>query len=254
MGAKQMIITQPKVSEHWYTRSGDPMYTVLGSNGKMRSTTLRDARSRNLVPSVTTILNVAAKPALQIWMQRQVLMSALTLPRVEGESDDSYIDRVLTDSKELGKSAAAHGTDIHESIEDYYSGKKPTNHLAHVDACAQALNDWIGNQNWIAERSFGHDLGFGGKVDLHCETAIVDVKTKEFGPNDKVEGYDEHLMQLAAYRVGLGIEGAACANLFVSRTNPGVVFLKHWTEKEIENGWQMFKRLLEFWQLKNGHK
>jgi len=248
-----MIISQPKVSEHWYTRSGDPMYTVLGSNGKIRSTTLRDARSRNLVPSVTTILNVAAKPALQLWMQRQVLMSALTLPRIDGESDDLYIDRVLTDSKELGRSAADAGTDIHNSIEEHYSGKQPKNHLTHVDACSRALNDWLGNQNWIAERSFGHELGFGGKVDLHCETAIVDVKTKEFGPNDKVDGYDEHLMQLAAYRMGLGLEGAVCANLFVSRTNPGVVFLKHWTEQEMQKGWEMFRRLLEFWQLKNGH-
>ena len=31
-------------SGHWYTQEGDPMYTVIGANGKERNTTLRDAR------------------------------------------------------------------------------------------------------------------------------------------------------------------------------------------------------------------
>ena len=71
--------TRASESQHWYDRQGNPMYTVIGKNGKERNTTLRDARTMNLVPSVTTILNVAAKPALNVWLQRQVLMAALTL-------------------------------------------------------------------------------------------------------------------------------------------------------------------------------
>ena len=49
-----------KEGGHWYTRTGAPMYTVKGANGKERNTTLRDARKYDLVPLVTTILNVAA--------------------------------------------------------------------------------------------------------------------------------------------------------------------------------------------------
>ena len=45
-------------SGHWYTRGGEPAYTVTGKNGKERNTTLRDARTMNLVPSVTTVLKV----------------------------------------------------------------------------------------------------------------------------------------------------------------------------------------------------
>jgi hypothetical protein len=248
-----MIVAKAKTSEHWYTRSGEPMYTVLGSTGQ-RATTLRDARSRNLVPSVTTILNVANKPALIVWMQRQVLMSALTLTRKEGETDESFIDRVLLDSKELGRSAADAGTDIHNSIEDFWSGRPLSKHFESVKAVNDLLRDSFGDQEWIAERSFGHELGFGGKVDLHCPTAVVDIKTKEFAPGDKVDGYDEHLMQLAAYHVGLGLEGARCANLFVSRTHPGTVYLKEWTPEEVKKGFDMFLCLLEFWQLKNNHR
>jgi len=229
------------------------MYTVMGSTGQ-RATTLRDARRRNLVPSVTTILNVANKPALILWMQKQVLMSALTLTRKEGETDESFVSRVLVDSKELGKAAADAGTDIHNSIEDFWIGRPLSRHFDHVKATNDLLRSTFGEQEWIAERSFGHDLGFGGKVDLHCPTAVVDVKTKEFAPGDKVDGFDEHLMQLAAYRVGLGVHQARCANLFVSRTHPGTVFLKEWTEEEIQKGWNMFLCLLEFWQLKNNHQ
>jgi len=57
------------------------MYTVEAAKGGQRATTLRDARKLSLVPSVTTILNIVAKPALLAWMQQQVLYSALTLPK-----------------------------------------------------------------------------------------------------------------------------------------------------------------------------
>ena len=38
-------------SGHWYTQEGDPMYTIIGANGKERNTTLRDAKKEKLVPS-----------------------------------------------------------------------------------------------------------------------------------------------------------------------------------------------------------
>lgn len=248
-----MIVAQPKTSEHWYTRSGEPMYTVLGQTGE-RATTLRDARSRNLVPSVTTILGVANKPALNIWMQRQVLLSALTLTRKDGETDESFIDRVMLDSKELGKAAAAAGTDIHNAIEEFWTGQPLSRHFEHVKATNDLLRETFGDQEWIAERSFGHELGFGGKCDLHCQTAVVDIKTKEFAPGGDVKGFSENLMQLAAYRVGLGIPSARCANIFVSRTHPGTVVLKEWTEEEVQRGWKQFLCLLEFWQLEHNHR
>jgi hypothetical protein len=39
-------------SGHWYTQTGEPMYTVIGANGKERNTTLRDAKKDNLVPQL----------------------------------------------------------------------------------------------------------------------------------------------------------------------------------------------------------
>ena len=63
-------------SGHWYDRDGKPAYTVIGKNGKERNTTLRDAREKDLVTSVTTILKVAAAPGLERWKQEQVLLAA----------------------------------------------------------------------------------------------------------------------------------------------------------------------------------
>lgn len=249
----------PRASEsnHWYTRDGVPMYTVEAKKGGQRATTLRDARSLNLVPSVTTILNVAAKPALLAWMQQQVLLAALTLPRRPDEPEKDYIDRIISDSKEQGKAAADAGTDIHASIQGHYEGKPTGKHQESVDACVQAIYDHFGDAIWISERAFAHEAGFGGKCDLFCAgtlNAVVDIKTKEFTDPDKIGGYDEHLMQLAAYRVGLGIPNARCANVFVSRNVPGLVVVKEWPLEDLETGWEMFTHLLAFWQLKNDHR
>jgi hypothetical protein len=245
---------RPSDSGHWYSRNGEPTYTILGKNGKIRNTTLRDAREFNLVPSVTTILHVAAKPALTKWLQTQVLLAALTLPKIGNESEDDYIERILEDSKAQGRAAADAGTDIHASIQAFYEGQGYGRHEPHVIACKEALAGFYGPQEWVAERSFAHELGYGGKVDLHAKNIVVDVKTKDFTDPAKVDAYDEHLMQLAAYRVGLGMPDARCANIFVSRSVPGLVTMRHWTQEELQKGFLMFTKLLEFWQLRSDYK
>lgn len=253
-----LIAKEPRASEsnHWYTREGVPRYTVIGANGKERATTLRDARKESLVPSVTTILNVMAKPALTQWLQRQVLLAALTLPRRQDEPEEEYIARIMDDSKEQGRAAADAGTDIHASIQGHYEDRPTGKHQESVDACVKAIKDHFGEAIWVSERAFAHESGFGGKCDLFCAgtlNAVVDIKTKEFTDPKKVDAYDDHLMQLAAYRVGLQIPNARCANVFVSRNVPGLIHIKEWTAEELERGWSMFNCLLTFWQTKNQH-
>jgi hypothetical protein len=254
-----VTVSAPRASEsnHWYTRDGVPQYTVEAKKGGQRATTLRDARTMNLVPSVTTVLNIAAKPALLAWMQQQVLYAALTLPRRPDEPEKEYIDRIINDSKEQGRSAADAGTDIHASIQGHYEDKPTGKHQESVSACVQSIKEHFGDAVWISERSFAHEAGFGGKCDLFCAgtlNAVIDIKTKEFSDPAKVDAYDEHLMQLAAYRVGLGIPQARCANVFVSRSVPGLVVVKEWQAEDLDRGWEMFMHLLSFWQLKNQHQ
>ena len=216
------IIARSAESVHWYRQDGAPQYTVKAKDGSDRPTTLRDARKMDLVPSVTTVMKIAAKPGLEQWKLEQMLLSALTLPKFAHEDEKAYIARIVADSKETGKQAAEKGTRIHESIESWFDGKKD---VPHKDI-ALAFEEHIFNhfkthpdQPWLTERAFASPLGFGGKVDLFCEAdqhapvgIVLDAKSKDFGPDDKVDAYDEHLMQLAAYRNGLNLPHARCAN------------------------------------------
>lgn len=251
-----MLIKQhSSESTHYYTRSGEPMYTVIGkSTGKPRPTTVRDAKELGLVPSVTTILNIAAKPGLNVWLQEQAILAALTLPRGENEPESAWLKRVVQDSKAQARDAADRGTEIHAAVQAFYEGKEASAYPIHVQTCTRAIEGHYGAKNWVAERSFAHELGFGGKVDLHCEDVVIDIKTKDFEDAAKVAGYEEHMMQLAAYRVGLGIPEARCANVFVSRTNPDLVVVKEWAEEDLKRGWSMFTALLSFWQHKNQYE
>ena len=242
-------------STHYYTRSGEPMYMVQGkTTGKPRPTTVRDAKELGLVPSVTTILNIAAKPGLNVWLQEQAILAALTLPRGENEPESAWLKRVVQDSKAQARDAADRGTEIHAAVQAFYEGKEASAYPIHVQTCTRAIEGHYGAKNWVAERSFAHELGFGGKVDLHCEDVVIDIKTKDFEDAAKVAGYEEHMMQLAAYRVGLGIPEARCANVFVSRTNPDLVVVKEWAEEDLKRGWSMFTALLSFWQYKNQYE
>ena len=249
--------TRGSEAGHWYARDGQPRYTVIGANGKERATTLRDARKDDLVPSVTTILKVANNPVLNQWIQKQVLMAALTLPRQDEENDESFVARVMEDSKQQGRDAADVGSAIHASIQAFFEGVDDKSYVDHRKGCVRALQEHYGDVIWISERAFAHDFGFGGKCDLHSpqgDGIVVDIKTKDFDDPEKVEGYDEHLMQLAAYRVGLGIPSARCANVFVSRTVAGLSVVKEWSAEDLERGWEMFYNLLRFWQIKNQHE
>ena len=257
------IIARASEGTHWYRADdGAPQYTVKAKNGADRPTTLGDARKMNLVPSVSTILKVVAKPGLEVWKNEQMLLAALTLPRVPGETEQAFIARVVADSKETSKRAAERGTRVHESIEAWYEGARmDIEHRDIAEAFEKAVFEHFGThpfQEWKTEISFADNMGYGGKVDLHCmpdEHAplgiVIDAKTKEFDEDDKVEGYDEHCMQLAAYRYGLGIPYARCANVFASVSNPGLIRVVEWSEADLKRGWEMFQTLLHYWKIKN---
>lgn len=249
--------SRPAESGHWYTRTGESAYTVIGKNGKERNTTLRDARTMNLVPSVTTILKCASAPGLEAWKQQQILLASLTLTRFQDETEIDWIDRIIADSKETGKKAAERGTAIHAGVQGYYEGKVIEEYLPHAKACEQAINNHFGQKLWISEESFADKIGFGGKCDLNSKNDngyVVDIKTKEFTDPEKIQAYDEHLMQLAAYRHGLGLPKARCANVFVSVHEPVKTKVIEWSQEDLDRGWAMFSSLLNYWQIKNNYR
>jgi hypothetical protein len=235
---------------HWYTKDGAPAYTVEGKTG-VRNTTLRDARKLGLLPSVTTINGMLSKAGLDTWKQQQVLLAALTLPRLADEPESDWLSRVMQDSKATGREAAERGTAIHAIIESYFDQVYMPEKPAYLDAIDKALEKAFGNQLWLPEKSFGHPLGFGGKCDLMAKSGfVVDFKTKD-ADLDKVDVYFEHEMQLAAYREGLGVPAARCAIVFVNGTTNQVKLIEV-EEQKLQNGWECFQHLLRVYQIKNG--
>lgn len=244
---------KPHVAEstHWYSRSGEPAYEVEGKTGR-RPTTLRDARKLGLVPSVTTIIKSASAPALELWKAKQVMLAAMTLPRNPDESDDSFCARVMHDSKEQARKAAARGTAIHAAIQGQYEGEIPDEaDWPFVKGCVEAIHAHCEDWPWCAESSFAHPLGFGGKCDLSSKGWVIDFKTKEFAADADLSTWDEHAMQLAAYREGLGLHKARCAIVYVSTTTPGLAKVLEIPEDELARGWTMFNALLHYWSAKN---
>lgn len=238
---------------HWYTTRGEPCYEING-----RGTTLRDARKLSLVPSVTTVLNVVAKPALTNWLVIQGIMAALTGTRDGDESDEAYISRILADSKAQAKAAAEEGSRIHDACERMSKGLTVREqYLPHATAAHAELKRLFPDvDDWIAEQSFAHPLGFGGKCDLHSPSTgiIVDYKTKDGDFSDgKKLAWDQY-WQLAAYGRGLGMMGehfSHGAAIFVSRTHPGCVASHVWSAEEMAEGWDVFEAALALWKRTN---
>lgn len=236
---------------HWYAPDGSPAYTIIGSNGKERPTTLRDARKLGLAPSVTGIIRMAAAPALERWKRNQVLLAALTLPRLSEELEPAWLARVEQDWQEQGRKAAERGTAIHAGIEKHFRGEPPDLDVwPWVVAAKDELLAQCDEQCWSAERSFFCSQGYGGKTDLHSAKWVIDVKTKDGAPEWKL--YDEHVMQLSAYRTGLCVPEARCGILFVQREEPKATLVEA-SASELTKASVMFQALLAFWQAKNNY-
>lgn len=245
-------------SHHWYYPNGSPAYEVPGAKGQPVVPDLRHARKLGLLPSVTSIMKVLAAPGLERWKREQAVLAALTLTRLPDETDKDFLRRVDTDSQAHGKERAEQGKEIHKAIE-------------------QALGGHPFDPKWTE-----HVAGVQQLLDTLPESFVGDFKTKE-SLDGKIAFYDEHVMQLAAYREGLkqtaysqhryccettfasplGFGGrvdvhgmyveleSKLVSIMVSVNEPGNVLHKIWSEDEAEHGWLMFEHALRLWQLRN---
>lgn len=239
-------------SFHWYAQDGSPCYEVPRADGKgTRPTTLRDAKKLGLVPSVTTITKLLAKRGLEVWLQRQVMLSALTMPRRDGESDAAFCDRILEEGKEAARIAAERGTALHTAIEKALQGNPQTEWDEHVqEVFSQLALIGIDVSCGTSERSFAHPDGYGGRIDLSSDTFLLDFKSKERIEDGKDYTYEEHIIQLASYSHGIGSKPRRLLNVFVGVEDRRVL-IHEWSQKEAEIALKKFYLLLEYWKLRN---
>ena len=253
-------MTRASEGQHWYARDGEPRYEVPAKNGSMRPATLRDARIHGWYPGVTSIIKCAAAPGLENWKRDQVLMAALTLPRIEGESCEQLNERIVRDSQEQAKKAREWGTAFHAAIQGHYEGTPPAEEMwLQVHGAAEAIDANFPGHVWTPEKACAHPSGFGTKADLHSTDAVLDFKGSEFTEAEMptLKTYDEHAMQLAATRKALhakdGIQRDKCGIVYVSRIVPGLCRVIRVDEPNLEKGWEMFQALLAYWKASRGY-
>jgi len=242
-------------SAHWYQRDGTALHSVPAANGELRRTTLRDARKLGLVPSVTNILGVIAKPELTLWLQEQAVLAALTLPRLPGESEDAFALRVVRDSGTMRDSAAEFGTAFHEGAETVAA----TLEVDAKDPQAPWLSlyrDWyqenIEQLVWTERTLVCAEVGFAGTADLLVEhqqhgLTLVDYKTQGVKPGYKARAYGSWGQQLAAYRRAIG-KPMACMNVIVNSAEPSAPIEHLWSEEELRAGLESFEAALVIWR------
>ncbi len=248
---------------HWYDTDGNPRYTVPYANGKgERDTNLTDARKLGLSPSVTTVLGLVDKPALTIWKMNQLFQTMVDYPPYDIKSEEhlaTYKKLIMGRAAKAGKDAADRGTEIHDALDIYYKIKYINPDFKEfINPVVKLLDAKFGNIEWVPEMSFTHPDRFGGKCDLHakpCEAfpngVILDFKTKATENFKGVKAYDEHCMQLVAYREGFNVPKAECFNLFISTHTPGELMLHGWSEENCQKAWTMFKCLLQYYLTAN---
>lgn len=244
---------------HYVEMTSDP--------SRLRPTRMSDVKKaakddRIWVPSVTTILNVLAKPALMNWKIDQYLEQALLCVKAKTDPDlfnldvDSFKKEVKRIAEmEMDKAPSA-GTDFHKLMERFVIGD-----LFQLD---DKSNWYLCNDTWekVSEKtgvsfdSVTPELrfvsgGYGGQVDLSNNDWVIDYKTKQTADKFKPGkmAYQDHYTQLAAYRQAIAPR-ARCANVFVCLEDGQVDFHEH-KEEDLQKGWGIFSHALEIWKLQH---
>lgn len=191
-----------------------------------------------VVPGATTITGLLNKPHLVVWANRLGL---------EGIDSTKYVD-----------AAASIGTAAHRMIECYFTGErfeKENYSPADVDAAENAVlsfYEWVKRHNIkpIANEMqlVSDNYKFGGTIDCLCEIdgelELLDFKTSK-------QIYDEHFIQLSAYRALLeeaGHKVARCRILRIGRDE--TEGFEERTMTDTSKHFELFKHLLAVYYIK----
>ena len=246
-------------SSHWYKTDGTPCHRLPRSRGGgLRPTTLRDARRLQLLPSVTSILGIFAKPQLDQWKMRQVALASMRLERTRGESDDYLADRIIDEAFAQVEQAADLGSRIHDALEKYYDGVPVADDL---QVYTRPVVEWKdAKQLEFVERErkvVNTEHGFAGTMDVACRyghdgIGVIDFKTKKTKPGVAVKPFDGQAMQIAAYGATYWGEANLSrmfgANVYISTTEPGRLEVCSYSPEELIAEWQVFKLACVIWR------
>ena len=199
---------------------------------------------KTIVPGVTTVLGLLNKPALVPWANKLGL---------KGIDVSKYVD----DKADIGTLA-------HAMVTDHLTGKKTDFSDFDPKQIEQAENSFLSYLEWekehpikalFVEKPFVHEtLRFGGTEDIYCtlkeHNELIDLKTG-------AGIYAEHVYQASALMVLIQaydypVDKVRILN--IPRTEDESFIEKVCSEKELEDGWEIFQCLLKIYYLKKGNK
>jgi RecB family exonuclease len=86
---------------------------------------------------------------------------------------------------------------------------------------------------------------------------ILDFKTKKTKEGEKVEAYDEHVLQLAAYAAthygAEYLQHVVAANLFISSTEPGRLEVVKHDKARLVEAYEAFTQMCAIWRFRKGY-
>lgn len=240
---------------HFYSKQGTPEHFQKKKDGSgMRPTTIRDCKSKNLLPSVTTVIKCLDKPALNQWMINQAVYAVCTAPDLPNETIDAKIDRVLNVERQQDQEseiARDLGTEIHDAICKAIQGQSTSQLDVYAAPVIEALKQF--GRPIFSEKILVGD-GYAGMCDYGAEDdqwiTLCDFKSCKDVP--KYGAYWEHKLQLSAYAKALGNTGEKMirtANIYISKNSPGTV--KVCVNDDVAVAQKAFVALLQYWQLAN---
>lgn len=248
------------VSSHWYTRDGVPAYTIKKAKGDgERATTLRDARKHNLLPSVTTLFGILAKPGLDRWKLNKAVEAALDTTRDEGEPDERYHSRIIERSYEETSEAAKLGTRIHDAIDESFDGVEPAEDLRQFVTPTLDYLNALNLTDIVREKVVVNaSEGYAGRVDLLAtygrSNIVIDFKTKKTKEGVKVTPFDFQATQIAAYAMAAfgSLDRCIGANVYISTTEPGRIETATYDEEKLRSEYALLQNVCSIWRhLKN---
>jgi hypothetical protein len=245
---------------HAYDAQGNPRHTVIGKNGKERTTTITDVRKNRWFPSVTTVLGILPKDFLSAWQMKQIALAAFASPPHPEEDFDGWYGWLKAQTDAEQQKTLDIGTAVHAALEAALLNQPWDAALAPMVTPALELiedNGWTPVQ--VESVVVSPDYGCAGTVDLVFEDrtgklCILDFKTKKTQEGKRISPYTQYPMQLAAYHMmkwGEIEEDAECHNLFISTTEEGRIHLETYKAKDIAHNWLGFCKVLAVYRWLN---
>jgi hypothetical protein len=194
-----------------------------------------------LVPGVTTVLGILAKPALVPWANKLGL---------QGIDVAKYVD----DKADIGTLGHLMVTDALKGVQTDLADFTP-NQADLAQNCALSFWEWekghkIEGVYFVEQAMVSEAHKFGGTEDIYCRIngsrELIDLKTGR-------GIYDEHAYQCAALAMllrenGHGVDTVRIIN--IPRTEDEKFTEKVLSQKDIETGWEIFQACLKIYNLK----